>query len=1266
MANTVCRQLGFQSGATYTFGHSTALPTLPIVAGYRRCHGGERDLFNCEDFGNNKDPPLDDADCSGGCPGGTIDKSCTHSIDQGAICYDAASPSQVAIATGTCRGTGSAAAAEDAEPTDQPAIFSCIDFYSARCTYDITNGDRAYMFAMRAFAQCTDVTPEPAGYCHGALSDAAVLSNNGVCKDGATQNIGFHIRVPFRVITPGDFAFRLHADYGLGSFVGVDGSAYTPGDTYGHIAIDATALTAGEHEFDVLGFENCCDGHAELEVHLPCDTAKDPWRIVSAGLSDCMKCGSDLPETCSSALPSAACCGSSGGHTMCNIPKEGTTCEDHQFENEALNGEDISSVFGRFVAGPESMDLASAKTYCETNHRGLASIHSNGEQLSAKAACDFYVQAGIDASTDDPDHAPIGCWIGLTDEVQEGGFVWTDGSAVEFVNWKAGEPNNAGGDGTAGSGENGVNLYFTNGRWNDRGSGQPTDKLMFPLCNSEPAYSTSGGLPAPGAQMVWGTGRTSSFRFAVCVDHSDTLFFQDDRLWMVYGGQWAPPGAHGQCSDAHPGIAHPHAGAYHGKAYVNNQEWDISSLSACKPGIGCAVSSTFTDRQFEVPMGCGRVDMQVTQNSGRGAAPQTVAPSATNGFRGEVRLSDEGFGGTDVYDITVTLTCTGVGTNSAPTVPVRLSCTHDFGAETAGTGTGCHMGRIEVFNPNAEHAGRTAPSIFGGTHSAGSAAVTAAGAWGSVCGYVYWDNDNLSDMVCKQLGFASGQTYTFGTTHLLPTLPIVAGYRLCQGTENSVFDCQANGLETSTWTGRAEDMDCGMTGCMGQDGEFGTTDDSVSPACTHNLDQGAICMYADSQQSVKPERMCAAQNAMGGNSGPVTFGCVDFYTTQCSYDITHNDIAGGMGSYMTAMRAFAACAAAQPEPAGYCHGSLKDASMLSNNGNCAGAMVMNRADDPTTPDTDESTQTYPIENIGFHIRIPFEVRTEGMYTFRYHVDMGLGMFMGVDGPEYRPGSAWGHLQADGAVLAMGEHEWEVLGFEDCCDGHAELEVHLPCDKATSPWRLVAAAQGLGMVDGEEASACLSCDATIEETHAAVCSAQTTPAACCQHEGQGYAGGSQWNEASGAHPALVCSACDDPNKAPTASHVGRFVVVGKTMTMMNAIDYCEEHYASLASVHSWEEQQQAAAACQAYEDEAMVANADGSDGNTKYGCWIGFQDLGAEGGFAWLDGSSVQFVDWAAGEPNDVNGGEDAVEMDFRSGLQRCVNMTPPPPPRLQL
>ena len=67
-----------------------------------------------------------------------------------------------------------------------------------------------------------------------------------------------------------------------------------------------------------------------------------------------------------------------------------------------------------------------------------------------------------------------------------------------------------------------------------------------------------------------------------------------------------------------------------------------------------------------------------------------------------------------------------------------------------------------------------------------------------------------------------------------------------------------------------------------------------------------------------------------------------------------------------------------------------------------------------------------------------------------------------------PGNTWGHLQLAPAVLTTGDHEFESLGFEDCCDGHSELEVHLPCDlvglngvynpNLVTPWRLVVSGE----------------------------------------------------------------------------------------------------------------------------------------------------------------------------------------------------------------
>jgi hypothetical protein len=268
---------------------------------------------------------------------------------------------------------------------------------------------------------------------------------------------------------------------------------------------------------------------------------------------------------------------------------------------------------------------------------------------------------------------------------------------------------------------------------------------------------------------------------------------------------------------------------YRGKAYVGNSIWDISSLGACQAGQNCAVSSTFTDPQFRVPMGCSQITAQAITTRGTSQAT-VIAPSAGNGWRGTVHLDDAGGeAGAHVFDVRVTLTCVG-GERSAPQVPVRLSCTHNVGTDS------CHMGRIEVFNPQAVHIGSSVR-----------------GSWGTVCGHWVWDNDNAADIVCRQLGYSSGEIYTYGRTSQLPTLPIVAGGRLCAGTEANIFACPQG-----AWL--FQDPDC-LNGCVGPDGVQGTLDDSPDPACSHSVDQGAICHNADSPSNMNPSAprgMCRA------------------------------------------------------------------------------------------------------------------------------------------------------------------------------------------------------------------------------------------------------------------------------------------------------------------------------------------------------------------------------------------------------------------------
>ena len=42
-------------------------------------------------------------------------------------------------------------------------------------------------------------------------------------------------------------------------------------------------------------------------------------------------------------------------------------------------------------------------------------------------------------------------------------------------------------------------------------------------------------------------------------------------------------------------------------------------------------------------------------------------------------------------------------------------------------------------------------------------------------------------------------------------------------------------------------------------------------------------------------------------------------------------------------------------------------------------------------------------------------------------------------------------------------------------------------------------------------------------------------------------------------------------------------------------------------------------------------------------WIGIHDKTSEGHFTYMDGRQISYTNWAHGEPNNGNGGEDCVE-----------------------
>ncbi|XP_033624642.1 macrophage mannose receptor 1-like [Asterias rubens] len=77
-----------------------------------------------------------------------------------------------------------------------------------------------------------------------------------------------------------------------------------------------------------------------------------------------------------------------------------------------------------------------AQAFCrgltDTGEGNLISYHSPDEELYLVNS--FLTEAPADSS--------FGYWIGLNDLANEGGFVWSDGSPVEYENWGNGEPNN--------------------------------------------------------------------------------------------------------------------------------------------------------------------------------------------------------------------------------------------------------------------------------------------------------------------------------------------------------------------------------------------------------------------------------------------------------------------------------------------------------------------------------------------------------------------------------------------------------------------------------------------------------------------------------------------------------------------------------------------------------------------------------------------------------------------------------------------------------
>jgi hypothetical protein len=127
----------------------------------------------------------------------------------------------------------------------------------------VTSAD--YVNAWNAVAATS--TP---GYTDQVIADWNGGQSNQYTGGGASNDIAYHDHVTFNAGAGGLFAYRFGIDFGLGGTLLLDGVEVETRTTdmwwAGSFADPtqflkgASVLTAGNHTFDLYGFEHCCDG----------------------------------------------------------------------------------------------------------------------------------------------------------------------------------------------------------------------------------------------------------------------------------------------------------------------------------------------------------------------------------------------------------------------------------------------------------------------------------------------------------------------------------------------------------------------------------------------------------------------------------------------------------------------------------------------------------------------------------------------------------------------------------------------------------------------------------------------------------------------------------------------------------------------------------------------------------------------------------------------------------------------------------------------
>lgn len=170
------------------------------------------------------------------------------------------------------------------------------------------------------------------------------------------------------------------------------------------------------------------DGLNNLDDMCPCEAGTNPYGCTDPSLYNC-----DI-DAIRTAFTTAGCIEMPGCSSDCSI----------------------------YFINPQQMTGSQAQNFAQGLGANLVSIQSADENACILSSLTSLNQTGV-------------IWIGFSDEISEGSFVWYDQSPIVYTNWAPGEPNQSGN-------EDCVQIYPTGanpGTWNDLSCSSSNSKSII-------------------------------------------------------------------------------------------------------------------------------------------------------------------------------------------------------------------------------------------------------------------------------------------------------------------------------------------------------------------------------------------------------------------------------------------------------------------------------------------------------------------------------------------------------------------------------------------------------------------------------------------------------------------------------------------------------------------------------------------------------------------------------------------------------------------